>query len=196
MSGLGRSALLVNATELLRQPGLQRHVEVIVPLADVDVVDDRLGRRHRRRRHADVDDRRHRGRRPADGGLGGHVPALPAPARRRRCVIDVDERYAAADETGHAPRRPGGVPDRARPARPRPDGARGGPARRPRRPAVPPRLPRPVPERAAPTSRPARATAPPRSATSAGPPSTAPLERHGPIRVSGDRVSCGQARTH
>jgi DUF177 domain-containing protein len=36
------SALLVNATELLRQPGSQRTVDVAVPLADVDVDDPRL----------------------------------------------------------------------------------------------------------------------------------------------------------
>ena len=39
---MGRSALLVNATELLRQPGERRHIDVVVPLADVDVDDPRL----------------------------------------------------------------------------------------------------------------------------------------------------------
>ena len=37
-----RSALLVNTTELLRQPGSQRHVDAVVPLADVDIDDPRL----------------------------------------------------------------------------------------------------------------------------------------------------------
>jgi uncharacterized protein len=36
------SPLLVNAAELLREPGAQRRVEVAVPLADVDVHDPRL----------------------------------------------------------------------------------------------------------------------------------------------------------
>jgi uncharacterized protein len=39
---MGRPALLVNATELLRQPGQRRHIDVTVPMADVDVVDPRL----------------------------------------------------------------------------------------------------------------------------------------------------------
>lgn len=38
----GRPALLVNATELLRQAGLQRHIHTAVARADVDVIDDRL----------------------------------------------------------------------------------------------------------------------------------------------------------
>jgi DUF177 domain-containing protein len=37
-----RTDLLVNAAELLRQPGSQRHLEVGVPLADVDALDPRL----------------------------------------------------------------------------------------------------------------------------------------------------------
>ena len=39
---MGRPALLVNATELLRQPGQQRHIDVAVPMDAIDVVDDRL----------------------------------------------------------------------------------------------------------------------------------------------------------
>lgn len=39
---MGRPALLVNATELLRQPGERRHIDIAVPLADVDVHDARL----------------------------------------------------------------------------------------------------------------------------------------------------------
>ena len=36
------SPLLVNAAELLRQPGTQKHIDVAVPLVDVDVDDDRV----------------------------------------------------------------------------------------------------------------------------------------------------------
>ena len=39
---MARSALLVNATELLRQPGQRRHIDVSVPLAEVEVDDLRL----------------------------------------------------------------------------------------------------------------------------------------------------------
>lgn len=41
-SGSGRRQLLVNASELLRQPGTVRTVAASVPLAEVDVADDRL----------------------------------------------------------------------------------------------------------------------------------------------------------
>lgn len=41
-SAAGRHRLLVNATELLRQPGARRDIERSVPLADLDVDDPRL----------------------------------------------------------------------------------------------------------------------------------------------------------
>lgn len=96
---MGRPALLVNATELLRQPGLQRHIEAAIALADVDVVDDRLA--------GDI---------AVDVTLTSTIDDIEVAGRLsvawsdtcRRClrpladvlVIDVDERYAAADETG------------------------------------------------------------------------------------------------
>lgn len=39
---MGRPALLVNAAELLRQPGQRRHIDVVVPMVDVEVRDRRL----------------------------------------------------------------------------------------------------------------------------------------------------------
>lgn len=39
---MGRPALLVNATELMRRPGLQRHVEAAITLDELDAADPRL----------------------------------------------------------------------------------------------------------------------------------------------------------
>jgi len=96
---MARRALLVNATELLRQAGLQRHIETAVGLTDVDVVDDRLA--------GDI---------AVDVTLTSTVDDIEVAGRLsvawadtcRRCLrpldevlrIDVDERYAEADDTG------------------------------------------------------------------------------------------------
>src|SRR5215204_259766 len=96
---MGRPALLVNATELLRQAGLTRHIETSVGLADVDVVDDRLA--------GDI---------AVDVTLTSTVDDIDVAGELRvdwsdtcrRClrpladtlVIHVHERYAEADETG------------------------------------------------------------------------------------------------
>ena len=98
-SAAGRRALLVNATELLRQPGQRRPVEVAVELDDVDVVDDRLS-----------------GPITVDVTLTSTLDDIEVAGQLRvawsdtcrRClrpladdlVIEVDERYAEADETG------------------------------------------------------------------------------------------------
>ena len=96
---MGRPALLVNATELLRQPGQQRHIEVAVPMDAVGVVDDRLA--------GDI---------AVDVLLPSSIDDIEVAGRLtvawsdtcRRCLrplddvllIDVDERYAPVDDTG------------------------------------------------------------------------------------------------
>ena len=96
---MARTGLLVNATELLRQSGLQRHIEAAVALADVEVDDDRLS--------GDI---------AVDVTLTSTVDDIEVAGRLavawsdtcRRClrpldevlVVDVDERYAPVDETG------------------------------------------------------------------------------------------------
>jgi uncharacterized protein len=96
---VGRPALLVNATELLRRAGLTRRIETAVGLADVDVVDDRLA--------GDI---------AVDVILTSTVDDIDVAGRLRvdwsdtcrRClrpladtlVIEVHERYAEADDTG------------------------------------------------------------------------------------------------
>jgi uncharacterized protein len=96
---MARTGLLVNATELLRQSGLQRHIEAAVALSDVEVDDDRLS--------GDI---------AVDVTLTSTVDDIEVAGRLavawadtcRRClrpvaetlVIDVDERYAEADDTG------------------------------------------------------------------------------------------------
>lgn len=95
----GRRALLVNATELLRQPGQRRHLHLDVALDVVEVDDDRLA--------GDID---------VDVTLSSTIDDIEVAGRLtvawsdtcRRClrpladhlVIEVDERYAEADETG------------------------------------------------------------------------------------------------
>jgi uncharacterized protein len=95
----GRRALLVNATELLRQPGSRRDLHVEVQLEDVEAVDDRLT-----------------GPIAVDVALTSTIDDIEVAGRLtvawsdtcRRClrpladqlVIEVDERYAEADETG------------------------------------------------------------------------------------------------
>jgi uncharacterized protein len=96
---MGRPALRVNATELLRQPGQQRHIDTAIALADVGVDDYRLA--------GDIG---------VDFTLTSTIDDIEVVGRLsvawsdacRRCLrpladtlqIDVDERYAAADETG------------------------------------------------------------------------------------------------
>lgn len=96
---MGRPALLVNAAELLRQAGLRRHIDIVVALAAVGVDDDRLS--------GDI---------AVDVALTSTIDDIEVAGRLsvawadscRRClrpladvlVTDVDERYAAADETG------------------------------------------------------------------------------------------------
>jgi uncharacterized protein len=96
---MGRPALLVNATELLRQPGQQRHIDVAVPMDAIDVVDDRLS--------GDI---------AVDVVLTSSIDDIEVAGRLsvawsdtcRRClrpldevlVVDVDERYAPVDDTG------------------------------------------------------------------------------------------------
>jgi uncharacterized protein len=102
---MGRPALLVNATELLRQPGQRRSIDVTVPMADVDVDDPRLA--------GDI---------AVDVTLESTLDDIVVTGRLRvawsdtcrRCLrpledtlaIDVEERYAPVDDGGaHATRR-------------------------------------------------------------------------------------------
>jgi uncharacterized protein len=99
-----RSALLVNATELLRQPG-QRHLELAVPLDAVGIDDDRLA--------GDI---------AVDVTLNSTIDDILVVGRLtvawsdncRRClrpiddmlIVDVEERYADPDPTGMRPVNP------------------------------------------------------------------------------------------
>jgi uncharacterized protein len=92
-------ALLVNATELLRQPGLVRHIEAVVPRGDVDAVDDRLG--------DDIAVFVTLTSTIDDIEVAGTLTVDWADTCRRCLrpldevlVVDVDERYAPVDETG------------------------------------------------------------------------------------------------
>ena len=94
-----RSALLVNATELLRQPGTRRHVDVRIPLVDVDVVDDRLT--------GDIGVDVTLESTLDDIDVAGQLRVAWSDACRRCLrplsdvlVVDIDDRYAAPDETG------------------------------------------------------------------------------------------------
>lgn len=104
-----RSALRVNATELLRQPGQRRRVVVAVPLDEVDAADPRLD--------GDV---------AVDVTLVSTLDDIVVSGRLsvawsdtcRRClrsladhlVIEVEERYAPPDETGLRPVDPEAFP--------------------------------------------------------------------------------------
>jgi uncharacterized protein len=96
---MGRPALLVNATELLRQPGQQRHIDTAISRADVEVDDDRLA--------GDIGVDVTLTSTIDDIEVVGHLRVAWSDTCRR-CLrpladtlqIDVDERYAAADETG------------------------------------------------------------------------------------------------
>ena len=186
-----RAALLVNTTELLRQPGSRAPRRAVGAAGRASTIDDP-------RLSGDVavdvtlvstiDDivvtgqpRAWRG--PTSAGAACSPLADDARRRRRRAL-----RRGRPDRS--PPRRSRGVPDRARPDRPRPDGARGGPAR----PSPTPRCAGPTApacaRRAAPTATSARAAATPTSATTAGPPSTSSAERTDPLRRARDpRVS-------
>ena len=106
---MGRHALLVNAVELLRQPGTQRHVEAVVAQADLDVADPHLS-----------------GPIAVDLTLESTIDDLGVTGRLtvawadecRRCLtplaevllVDVDERYAEADPTGYRTVNPAAFP--------------------------------------------------------------------------------------
>lgn len=96
---MGRPVLLVNATELLRQPGQRRHIDVVVAMDDVEVSDQRLS-----------------GAIAVDVTLESSVDDIDVAGQLRvawadtcrRClrpveatlVIDVEERYAPAERIG------------------------------------------------------------------------------------------------
>jgi DUF177 domain-containing protein len=106
---MGRPALLVNAIELLRQPGISQHLEIAVSLAEVEVVDPRLT--------GDV---------AVDLRLTSTIDDIVVTGRLtvawsdscRRClrpidellVVDVDERYAEPDPEGRRPVDPEAFP--------------------------------------------------------------------------------------
>ena len=183
---MGRPALLVNATELLRQPGQQRHIEVAVPLDVIDVVDDRLS--------GDIAVDVLLTSSIDDIEVAGHLSVAWSDTCRRCLrpldevlVIDVDERYAPVDETGMRRVDPEAFPiehgqlDLAPMVREEvllgvPDA-----------PAVPPRLPRPLPDvRCRPPDRHLRLR--PRGPRRAlGRPRRAPSERHGPTAPGAQR---------
>jgi DUF177 domain-containing protein len=96
---MGRRVLLVNAAELLRQPGLQRHVEIAVPLAAIDVDDSRLS--------GDVAVDVTLESTIDDILVAGHLTVAWSDECRRclkplrdTLVVDVEERYAEPDPTG------------------------------------------------------------------------------------------------
>ncbi len=94
-----RSALLVNTAELAHRPGSERHVDVALPLADLDIDDPRLA-----------------GSVGVDVTLLSTIDDIMVTGRLavawsdecRRClkplsetlVVEIDERYAEADPTG------------------------------------------------------------------------------------------------
>jgi uncharacterized protein len=96
---MARPDLLVNVTELLRQPGLQRHVEACIPLAELDAEHPHLS--------GDV---------AVDVTLTSTLDDIEVVGRLtvawsdecRRCLrpladmllVDIDERYAEPDPTG------------------------------------------------------------------------------------------------
>jgi uncharacterized protein len=96
---VGRPALLVNATELLRQAGLQRHITTAIDVVDVDVDDDRVS--------GDVAIDVVLTSSNDDIEVTGQLSVAWSDTCRRclrpladTLVIVVDERYAAEDETG------------------------------------------------------------------------------------------------
>jgi uncharacterized protein len=105
----GRSTLLVNGAELLRQPGTSRSIEVAIPLADVGVDDTRLS--------GDVAVDVMLASTIDDVEVRGQLSVAWSDACRRclrpladTLVIDVDERYAEADPTGRRPVDPEAFP--------------------------------------------------------------------------------------
>jgi uncharacterized protein len=96
----GKPLLLVNATELLRQPGTRRHVETAVPLAELEIDDDRLS--------GDVTVDVVLESTIEDIGVSGELRVAWSDSCRR-CLrpisevltVSVDERYAEDDPTGH-----------------------------------------------------------------------------------------------
>jgi uncharacterized protein len=104
-----RSALLVNTTELARQPGSERHIDLSIPLADADIDDPRLA-----------------GSVAVDLTLVSTIDDIVVTGRLavawsdecRRClkplsetlVVAVDERYAENDPTGRRPVDPEAFP--------------------------------------------------------------------------------------
>ena len=152
-------ALRINAAELLREPGTRRRVDAQLALADVDAVDGRLA--------GDV---------AVDVTLESTLDTVEVAGTLtvdwsdtcRRCL------RAARRLPGHRRRRavrgrrPGRLPDRARPDRPGADGPRERLARRARRAAVPGGLPGSVPDVRRRSQRRHGATAPRPRATSAG----------------------------
>jgi DUF177 domain-containing protein len=106
---VARPVLLVNATELLRQPGRQQRIAIGVPLTELDAEHPHLS--------GDVD---------VDVTLESTLDAILVTGRLavawsdecRRCLrpiakrllIDVDERYAEADPDGRRPVDPEAFP--------------------------------------------------------------------------------------
>jgi DUF177 domain-containing protein len=104
-----RPELLVNVAELLRQPGLQRHTEACIPLAELDAADPHLS--------GDV---------AVDVTLTSTLDDIVVVGRLtvawsdecRRCLrpladmllVDVEERYAEPDPTGRRVVDPGAFP--------------------------------------------------------------------------------------
>ena len=109
-----------------------------VPLADLDAVDDPPRRRRRRRRDARVDDRRrrrHRHARPWPGRTSAGAASGRSPAR-----------WSSRSTSAMRPSDPDAFPIEHGQIDLGADGARGRPARRPRRAPVPGRLPGAVPD--------------------------------------------------
>ena len=97
---MGRPALLVNAVELLRQPGTQRQVELVVAQDDLDVVDPHLS--------GDIAVDLVLESAVDDIGVTGRLTVAWADECRRcltpladMLLVDVDERYAEPDPTGY-----------------------------------------------------------------------------------------------
>ena len=136
---MSANQLHVNAAELLREPGLRRHVSATVEPADVDAAHEAIA--------GDVTAEFELVSTLDDIELVGTIE-VPWRGQCRRClrplaeaiVIDVDERYA--EQPAQRRRR---VPHRARPDRSRPDDSRARPVGGRRPPVVPSRLPRAVP---------------------------------------------------